>query len=131
MGKQAYEVIICIVNAGFSDTVMEAAKEAGAGGGTVMQARGTANKEAEKYFKITIQPEKEMVMILVPAKIKDKTLHAIYKSAGLQTAGQGIAFSMPVNQVVGLSDRANQPVVPDAKKLSGETKAADVAEEQS
>lgn len=99
----AYEMIICVVNAGFSGSVMSAAKEAGAGGGTVIHARGTANKEAESFFKITIQPEKDLVLLLVPSEIKDKVLHAIYKDAGLKTAGQGIAFSVAVNEAVGLS----------------------------
>ncbi len=98
-----YEVIFCIVNAGFSDVVMDAAKEVGARGGTVINARGTANKEAEKYFHITIQPEKEIVMILVPTEIKDDVLHALYRNAGLKTDGQGIAFSMTVDNVVGMS----------------------------
>ncbi len=96
-------MITCIVNAGFTDTVMDAAKAAGAGGGTVIHGRGTANKEAEQFFKITVQPEKDIVMLIVPARIKDKVLHAIYKNAGLDTNGQGIAFSVPVNQAVGLS----------------------------
>ena len=56
-----YQMILCIVNSGFSETVMEAAKEAGARGGTVIHARGTANKEAEQFFHITIQPDKEIV----------------------------------------------------------------------
>lgn len=98
-----YEVIFCIVNAGFSDVVMDAAKEVGARGGTVIHARGTANKEAEEFFHITIQPDKDIVMILVSTEIKDAVLHAIYRNAGLKTDGQGIAFSMPVNNVVGIS----------------------------
>jgi nitrogen regulatory protein PII len=98
-----HEVIFCIVNTGFSDTVMEAAKDAGARGGTILNARGTANKEAESFFKIAIQPEKEIVMILVDVKIKDAVLHALYQKAGLDTMGQGIAFSIPVDEVVGLT----------------------------
>ena len=98
-----YEMIVCIVNTGFSDAVMDAARKYGARGGTVLHARGTANPEAESFFKIAIQPEKEMVMILVPREIKDDILHALYKSVGLNTEGQGIAFSMPVDSVVGLS----------------------------
>lgn len=101
--KYNHEVIFCVVNAGFSDAVMEAAKEFGARGGTVMRARGTANPESEKFFQIAVQPEKEIVMILVDAKIKDDILHALYKSVGLNTPGQGIAFSMPVDNVVGLN----------------------------
>jgi hypothetical protein len=75
MKPNTHELIICIVNNGFSDTVMEAAKEAGARGGTVLNARGTANKEAEAFFHIAIQPEKEVVMILVPLNVKDAVLH--------------------------------------------------------
>ena len=99
-----HEVIFCIVNTGFSEEVMNAAKEFGAGGGTVIRARGTANAEAEKLFNIAIQPEKEMVMILVESRIKNDILHALYKAVGLKTPGQGIAFSVPVDSVVGLSE---------------------------
>ena len=98
-----HEVIFCIVNAGFSDAVMDAAKEFGARGGTVIRARGTANQEAEKKFGITVQPEKEAVMILVSSDIKDDILHALYKEVGLKTPGQGIAFSLPVDNVVGIT----------------------------
>ncbi len=101
--KFEHELIVCIVNVGFSDAVMDAAKHVGAKGGTVLHAHGTANKEAEKFFRITIEPEKEMVMILVPSSIKSDVLHAIYQNVGLDSAGQGIAFSLPVDNVVGLS----------------------------
>ena len=113
--KFEHEVIFCIVNAGFSDAVMDAAKEFGARGGTVIHARGTANSEAEKMFGITIQPEKEIVMILVPSDIKNDILHALYRAVGLKTPGQGIAFAMPVTDVVGLSDNAT-PVKVEEKK---------------
>ena len=102
-----HEAIFCIVNSGYSDAVMEAAKKLGARGGTVINARGTASKEAETFFHITIEPEKEIVMILVPTDIKDDVLHALYKEVGLDTAGQGIAFSVPVDGVVGISNGEN------------------------
>ncbi len=98
-----HEIIFCIVNAGFSDSVMDAAREFGATGGTVIRARGTANPEAEKAFGITVHPDKEMVMIIVPSELKDGILHALYKAVGLNTPGQGIAFSMPVDNVVGMN----------------------------
>ena len=116
-----YEVVFCIINAGYVDLVMDAAREVGARGGTVIHARGTANKEAEKFFQITIQPDKDIVMILVPASIKDAVLHAVYQSAGLKTAGQGIAFAMPVDNVVGLSGGADNEAA--AKKEKKEEKA--------
>ena len=103
-----HEAIFCIVNSGYSEAVMDAAKKLGARGGTIMNARGTANKEAEKFFNITIQPEKEILMILVPSALKEDILHALYKQVGLDTPGQGIAFALPVDDVVGLSDDGEQ-----------------------
>ena len=120
-----YEVIFCIVNAGFSDVVMDAAKEVGARGGTVIHARGTANKEAEEFFHITIQPDKDIVMILVPSDIKDAVLHALYRDAGLKTEGQGIAFSMPVNNVVGLSQAPVKTEQPEAETQTEKEKSED------
>lgn len=98
----SHEMILCIVNSGFSDSVMDAARAAGARGGTVMSARGTAGKDAEKLFNISIQPEKELVLILVPRDIRDEVLHALYKSAGLGTPAQGISFALPVDAVAGM-----------------------------
>lgn len=120
MNKFEHELIVCIVNAGFSELVMDAARSVGAGGGTVIHAKGTANKEAEALFRITVQPEKEMVMILVAKKLKEDVLRALYKSVGLNTPGQGIAFSLPVDEVVGLSE--NAPALP--KKAKTEKAAA-------
>lgn len=99
-----HEVILCIINNGFSDAVMDAAREFGASGGTVINARGTASLEAEKLFNITVQPEKEIVMIVVKKEIRDDVLHALYRKVGLETPGQGIAFSLPVTDVTGIRD---------------------------
>ena len=98
-----HEVIFCIVNAGFSDSVMDAAREFGARGGTVIRARGTANAEAEKLFGIAVQPEKDIVLIVVPTEIKANLLKALYTEVGLDSPGQGIAFSLPIDDAVGLS----------------------------
>lgn len=104
MKKIEYELICCIVNEGNADNVMDVAREAGATGGTVLRARGTANKDAEQFFKITIDPQKEMVMILAPIALKEGIMHALYTKAGLNTLGQGITFALPVDNVAGLHD---------------------------
>lgn len=100
-----HELVMCIVNEGFSEAVMDAARAVGATGGTVISAHGTANKAAEKFFSINIQPEKEIVMIIVPKNLRDDVMHALYKSVGLSTAGHGIAFSVPIDNAVGLTDK--------------------------
>lgn len=102
INRMEYQLIMCIVNAGYSSVVMEAAKSEGARGGTIIHGRGTANRQAEKMFRIVIQPDKEIVMIIVKSEIKDAVMKAVNEKAGLDTEGQGIAFSMPVDKTVGL-----------------------------
>ena len=104
MAEHTYELIVCIVNAGFSQNVMEAARSAGARGGTILRARGSANPEAEEFFSINIQPDKEVLLILVPKGIKDDVLKAIYKDCGLADEAKGIAFSLPVNRTTTIKE---------------------------
>ncbi|MCR5840819.1 MAG: hypothetical protein K6G86_01930 [Bacteroidales bacterium] len=117
MENNKLELIICIVNAGFSQNVMEAARAAGAKGGTILRARGSANPEAEEFFNISIQPDKEMLMILVPKDIKDEVFRSIYKDSGLGQDAQGIVFSLPVNRSTSLKDKA-----PEKEKDKEKTK---------
>lgn len=105
---EKFELIMCIINAGFSDAVMDAARSCGARGGTVIHARGTARQEVETRFNFSIHPEKEVVLILASNKIKDDILHAIYQEVGLNSPGQGIAFSMPVDEVVGINNKKTE-----------------------
>ena len=104
-----FELILCIVNAGFSQNVMEAARAAGARGGTIIRGRGSANPEAEEFFSITIQPDKELILILVPVNIKDAVLKAVYKNSGLSTEGQGIAFTLPVERTTLIKQDMENP----------------------
>ena len=119
--ERKYEAVFCIVNAGFSETVMEAARKEGAGGGTILKGRGTAGRDAEELFNIRIQPEKELIMMLVPTEIKDNVLRALYNAAGLDSAGQGIAFSLPVERTIGLSERKAKTEDNDQTKQAPQT----------
>lgn len=101
MTKNKNELIVCIINRGFSDLVMTAARNAGATGGTILHARGTGNKDIEKFFGIQITPEKEICLIVTATEEKDRLVSEIYKDAGLDTRGQGIIFTLPVDDFVG------------------------------
>ena len=124
-----YEAVFVIVNAGFSDAVMESARESGVTGGTVLNARGTANPQAERFFGLTIEPNKDMIMILIDSEIKEKVLHNLYRDVGLKTACQGIAFTLPVNDVVGLTAprKVEEPKEPTEKS---EETVVDEAQEE-
>lgn len=102
MKNNDYEVILAIVDSGYAEDVMEVAREQGARGGTIIDARGVAREEAAAFFGITLHTEKEIVMIVVPKAIKDAVLNAIYKEMGMAKKAHGIAFSLPITDTVGL-----------------------------
>lgn len=105
--KKGYKCILAIVNNGFSEVAMDAAKACGARGGTVLHGRGTISKDAEKFFNISIQPEKEIVMILAKNELIDSILKGLYNAIGTSTQAQGIAFALPVDEVVGIDNNLN------------------------
>ncbi|MCQ2742546.1 MAG: P-II family nitrogen regulator [Bacilli bacterium] len=97
-----HDLIVALVNNGFAEAVMDAARNEGARGGTIAHARGTGNKEIEKKYGVIITPDKEAVLILVKVEIRDAVMSAINKAVGIETDGQGIVFSLPVDNVSGL-----------------------------
>ena len=98
-----YDTIFAIVNDGFTDVVMTAARAAGARGGTIITARGTGNKEIEKFDGVRITPEKQIVMIMVDRSIKEAVLEGVNNAVGFATKGQGIVFSVPTTDVLGMA----------------------------
>lgn len=102
MKTNNHEVIFAIVNSGFAEEVMDVARDNGARGGTILNARGAAGEEAAAFFGITLHAEKEILMIVVEKSVRDDVLNAIYKQMGMGKKAQGIAFSLPVSDVAGL-----------------------------
>ena len=99
--RSHHELIVVIAEHGFAADVMDTARGAGARGGTVVRGRSLAAEEAQKFLHITIQPEKDMVLILVPAAGRQPVMKAICaEGAGI---GHALAFSLPVSDVTGLS----------------------------
>lgn len=98
-----HELIVAIVNHGHEEAVMAAARAAGARGGTVFNARGTANAVDEfKFLGITLHPQKEIIFILTQSDIKNDIMMAIKQESGLTTPGSGIIFTLPVESVMGI-----------------------------
>ena len=96
-----YELILVIANQGATDQVMDAARSAGARGGTVIHGLGTGSKNAEKFFKVSIAAEKEVILIVSAAPQKAAIMKAILEQAGPDTKAGAIAFSLPVSEVAG------------------------------
>ncbi len=99
------ELITVILNRGYADDAMAAARKAGAGGGTVVNARGTAREDDSQFFGMHIVPEKEMLMIVVDHDKKDAVLESIRTLPCLSQPGSGIAFCTGVNEFTLLGKR--------------------------
>ncbi|MDR1571716.1 MAG: P-II family nitrogen regulator [Clostridiales Family XIII bacterium] len=104
--RNSYEfnLVLTVVNRGFADVAVDAAREAGARGGTVFYARGTGVHEIEKFFDISIQPEKEVILTLVRKEQTQPVMHSIVQAAGLSTEGRGLSMALPVGEVVGVAE---------------------------
>lgn len=95
--QTSYELICLIVNAGFADDAMAEARKAGAPGGTVLKGRGTASGEDARFFGLTLFPEKDVLLILVPRDKADAVRQAVRECDCLKQPGMGITFSAPVD----------------------------------
>ncbi len=98
-----YEAIFTIVDRGMSDEVIEAAKSAGATGGTIIHGRGSGSHEKAKLFNIEIEPEKEIILILSESTKSDAIVEAIREKVNIDKPGVGILFVLDVNKAVGLT----------------------------
>ena len=105
--KNEFSLIISIVNRGYSEELMDAARDAGAKGGTIMYAHGAGLRDAEKFFGISIHPEKELVLILASEEARPHIMQAIVKRVGMESEGAGITFSLPVTDVEGIAHLNN------------------------
>lgn len=97
-----YELVVAIVNGGFSSAVIDTAVNAGAGGATLIKGRGTGVHETDNILGVRIQPEKDLIIILTPKEKRSSIMEAICKEAGLNTEGHGICFSLPVEDFSGI-----------------------------
>lgn len=97
-----YELIIAIINRGHVDTVMDAARAAGAAGGTVVHAKGTHPGGSSQFFGLSIAEEKEMLLILTAAADRSRIMRAVMDKAGVQSPAHTVMFSLPVESVAGL-----------------------------
>lgn len=102
MKETSQELIVIIGDQGYTDMIMDAARSAGAAGGTVLSAKGTGMEAAQKFFGFTIAAEKEMIYIVASTEHRDAIMRSIIDNAGLKSQAHAICFSLPVTAAMGL-----------------------------
>lgn len=121
--KEDYDLVIAIIGRGFADYVISAARDAGATGATIIYGRGTA--DADKYVMgISLQPEREVILILVEKKDRRKIMQEIADKTSLLEEGRGVCFSLPVDDVYGVKRVTEQKKeqIKKAKMLAKKSK---------
>lgn len=103
MKETTMELLVVVSNQGHNDLVMDAAREAGAYGGTVIHARGTGMNQAELFFGVSLASEKDMTFIVTKKSQRNAIMSAIMKKAGMDTPAQSIVFSLPVTDAAGIN----------------------------
>ena len=96
-----YELVVVIGNEGCTDTVMNAARAAGAAGGTVIHGKGTGSSAGEKFYNVSIAKEKEVILVVAQSERKAEIMRAVLEKAGPETPSGAIIFSLPVNETAG------------------------------
>lgn len=97
-----YELLVVIANQGYTEIIMDAAREVRATGGTVVHAKGTGIQQAEKFMGVTLVPEKEMLFIVTKKAQKNEIMSAIMNKAGIKSKAGAIVFSLPVTDTAGM-----------------------------
>ena len=96
------ELLVIVSNQGHTDMVMDAARAAGAYGGTVLHARGTGMNQAEQFFGVFLASEKDLTLIVTQKSQKNSIMQAVMQKAGMETPAKAIIFSLPVTDTAGL-----------------------------
>ncbi len=100
-----FKLILSSVKTDITDTIVDAAKEAGATGATIIPARGTGIHEAKTFFGLSLEAQTDIIMLLVEEHRITKILETIKSAGEFHKPGTGIAFVVPVEHVVGLESQ--------------------------
>lgn len=103
-----FELVVVMANRGCIDLVMNAARSAGATGGTVIHARGNGSHGAEQFFGVTLADERDIFFIVTPADERLVIMQAIMREAGLLSPAKATVFSVPVQHLAGFPQFNNQ-----------------------
>ena len=100
--NNSHTMIVAVLNRGFSGDVMKVAREAGAFGGTVVNSRQVANEETAGFWGMSMQEEKEMLLIITEVEKKLTIMKAISEQFGQHSEAKGLVISMPIDNVMGI-----------------------------
>ncbi len=97
-----YTMIAAIINRGYSNDVMDAARSAGASGGSVINSRQIADEAVSNKWGLGGHEEKEIVLIAADSEKKVAIMSAISEKCGIQSKANGVVLSVPIDDIIGI-----------------------------
>lgn len=127
-----FDLIMAVIDSGYTDTAMEAARAAGAAGGTIIRARSLNNKKAEQFIGISLADEKEILLILAKREVKQDIMQALSVRVGLKSEANGVIFALPVDRTAGIgaADEAETATASDKGDKSDKTEKSEKADKE-
>ena len=118
--RTPYTLLVAVMDSGWADKVMDAARDAGAGGGTVLHAKGTSTAQERRFFGVNLTEEKDIVYIVAHSDEKAAIMKAITEQAGPGSKAGAICFSLPISAVAGLRSRERDLLLPEEQENTKE-----------
>jgi len=103
-----FKIILASVKTDITNKIVDAAKKAGATGATIIPARGTGIREAKTFFGLSLEAQTDVIMFLLEEHLVNSVLTTIGSVGEFNKPGTGIAFTLPVDQVIGLESQIEQ-----------------------
>ena len=124
------ELLVIIANQGYNEQIMDAARDAGARGGTVIHARGTGQDQAERFLGISLASEKDLILIVTPTEKKVEMMQKIMRDAGPGSKAGAVVFALPVTDMAGMtlrpqSEELEESELEAAGEATGKTDASE------
>ena len=116
------EMIVMIVDKGVGSDVIQYSKKAGANGGTILHGKGSGVHDSAKFFGLEIEPEKDIVLTLVPDTLTNEVMNAIGNGIHIDKPGNGICFSIDISKVIGITEINSYRQVVDMERLLDDDK---------
>lgn len=91
-------LIVISVNEGFSESVMQVARKAGATGGTVIKGRLADMEQFAEFANTEVDEERELLFILAPTKTGAQIMEDVNREFGISSAANGVIFAIPTEK---------------------------------
>jgi nitrogen regulatory protein P-II 1 len=100
-----FKAVVAMVKEDITDRIVDAAKQAGGTGATIVPARGTGIHEAKTFFGLTLDVQTDVVIFIVEEHLVEPILQAVWEAGEFEKPGTGIAFVVSLDQIIGLESQ--------------------------